>query len=180
MRLLSCPKSDDLFEYVSIPEEMGRARRMGMKIHAMSCDSCDSKISGLRQKWEQTFAPKVDVCSSLMNVYSRLQNDETLILKGWKIGGEARPRARATTSVPLLSSWAFRGTAAAAFATIFGIVIWSQLGADRTERNFSDASATLPYARFRTEDPNRVKVQYVQPELLHSVEFETTNATGNR
>jgi hypothetical protein len=40
------------------------------------------------------------------------------------------------------------------------------------------ANEHLPFAQIRVEDKdnNRVQVHYVQPELLQSVEFETTSA----
>ena len=178
MRLLSCPNSETLFEYVSIPEEMGKLNRATLRLHAFSCKCCAGKIKSLEQKWAMTFSPEPDISSSLMNVFARLQNDETLILKGWKLS-DARKRAASQPRPSLSSSWAVRGTMVAGFAAVFGVIAWSQLSLEKST-NFIDAASTLPYARIRTEDNNHIKVQYVQPELLHSVEFETNSDAGNR
>ena len=35
----------------------------------------------------------------------------------------------------------------------------------------------FPFAQMRIEDENSVKVQYVRPELLQSIEFETNSSS---
>ncbi len=141
----------------------------------MSCPRCREKVTSLKASWEAYFTPEPEIAPSLMRVYSKLQKDETLILKGWKL---SKPGARATLSERLFrEGWVFRGAVSAA-----GLATLVFIGVSR----FSSAPAPveavalatkpqLPFAQIRIQEKDAVRVHYVQPELLESVEFETTS-----
>ena len=182
MRLLKCPKPEALFEYVSIAHELSIREKAPTWLHLKTCTDCQEKSSAIARKWDSLLSPEPDITSSLLKVYSRLQRDETLILKGWKLG-ETRQQRRNETR--LLSDWAFRGTIAASLLGVIAFIGWSQLNSNRDGgKELINASAPLlspsqpvvPFAQIRIEDKNRIKVQYVQPQLLQTMEFETTNA----
>lgn len=175
MPLLKCPDSDSLFEYVTIPTEMRAWNRAGMRAHAFVCPPCQQKIKAIQEKWDAYFTPEPDVTASLIKVYSRLQRDETLVLKGWKLGGVQRPKSLRESVVA--QGWLFRGSVAASLAAVAFVLVSPQL---KSEKEAAMVSATpqaaqLPLARFRVEDKNSIKVHYVQPELLQSIEFETVS-----
>ena len=174
MPLLKCPTSDALLEYVSIPRELGFAKRMLIRLHTSSCQDCQKKTAFIRSKWSSYFSPEPDITSSLIRVYSRLQNDETLILKGWKLGEYQNERD--LRSWLLSSGWIFRGAIGAGLASLLLFLVISQFGtvSNNTPR-LAQLNQDVPYARIRFEDKNRVQVHYVQPELIKSVEFETTS-----
>ncbi len=176
MQLLSCPKNEALLEMVSIPRELSVARRLRNKIHLSTCGKCREQTQILERKWEAFFSPEPEVTSSLLRVYSRLQKDETLILKGWKLN-KSQPR-RNNPMVWLAQGWLFRGGVVAALLGVITLVLWGRYGnlanLDRG-KELNNASAAIPFAQIRMEDKNRIKVHYIQPELLQSIEFETTN-----
>jgi hypothetical protein len=107
-----------------------------------------------------------------MRVYSRLQKDETLILKGWKIG-EVPPR-KSVLKVLMKEGWAFRGAIGIGLAAAIVLVLHNQ---QMEKPPMAQAmSRHVPLAQIRVEGKNNVKVQYLRPELLQTVEFETTSA----
>jgi hypothetical protein len=172
MRLPKCPKNEALFELVSIPEELSFFKRGRLKWHLRTCVGCEQKAKTISETWSSFITPEPEVTTSLLKVYSRLQNDETLILKGWKLN-QARPRYRSGAALWLAQGWLFRGGVAAAIVTIVTLVFWTRNSVDEG-KDLVDASAALPFAQIRVEDKNRIQVHYVQPELLNSIEFETT------
>ena len=182
MRLLKCPKPEALFEFISIAHELSFREKAPRWIHIKTCQDCKDKSVAFARKWESMLSPEPDITSSILKVYSRLQRDETLILKGWKLGENRRDRRNDSAS---LSNWAFRGTIAASLLAVIGFVGWSQLNSRDGGKELLNASAPLitpghsasiPFAQIRIQDKNRIKVQYVQPQLLQTMEFETTNA----
>lgn len=170
MPLLSCPNSEQLFEFVSISQEMSWARRTSFRVHNAFCQDCHKKSADLQKTWQSYFTPEPDITSSLMRVYSRLQNDETLILKGWKLG--ELPRPRSASDFLLGGGWLFRGAVSVAAMVILVLLVSSQMGTERPEHL---AANTIPFAQIRYENENSVQVQYVKPELLQTIEFETTS-----
>jgi hypothetical protein len=173
--LLSCPNTESLFEAISIPDEMSRVKRAAVHLHTLRCAACRERVSSLRAQWDAYFKPEPDITSSLMKVYSSLQNDETLILKGWKL---SPARAERRTGISRAQKgWLFGGGFSLALAAIFVVI-----GVTGVKLGHPDAApvspwtqaAKAPLAQIRFEDENRVKVQYVQPELLQSIEFETS------
>lgn len=168
MRFRNCPNPDRFLEYVSIPRELTAWSRLNFKIHLASCSGCKETFQRVSKGWNEILVPEPEVTSSILKVYSRLQKDETLILKGWKLG-RVKPRA----AMAGWQTWAFRGAVMSSLTLIGVSVLWQKNHEERS-KSFSNVSATIPYARIRYEDKNRVKVQYVQPQLLNSMEFETS------
>ena len=114
--------------------------------------------------------------SSLLRVYSKLQNDETLVLKGWKLNDSAiRQKHQQRAALP---KWLFHGGVAVASLSIVLLAVSSRFSPTENGKELHNAmnnlNNSLPYAQIRIEDRNRVKVHYVQPELLQTIEFETT------
>lgn len=177
MPLLSCPKDERLFELVSIPDEVSFVDRLQLKAHLVGCTGCQQKATAIRKNWETCFIPEPDITGSLMKIYSRLQKDETLILKGWKLS----PTRPMSPSMRLIKEgWLFRGAVATAAAAAFFIVPWSQFSGQKApDVMVYNHSASMgqkpPLAQFRVENKNSIKVHYIEPELLQSIEFETTN-----
>lgn len=170
MRPLECPKPEHLLEFVSIPSEVSLVSKFHTHVHLRFCRSCSTQAQSIRTQWERVLVPEPDITSSLLRVYSRLQKDETLILKGWKIGEQRRTGLETHASV--ISGWAFRSGVFAALLAVVGFYIFKSLPLKQTVE-MASSTARLPFAQIRTEAPSRVQVRYVQPELLHSVEFET-------
>ncbi|MCB0418283.1 MAG: hypothetical protein KDD39_11575 [Bdellovibrionales bacterium] len=174
MRLLPCPKEEWLLQYVSIRKDVPVVRRLRIAAHLRSCKHCATKRTLIGEKLEAYFSPP-DITSSLLRVYSRLQQDETLILKGWKLG-EIAPSQRKQRSM-LANGWAFRGAVVAglgALAVIFVMADRQGLQESQAQRLAQEDSRNVPFAQIRFEDKNRVQVHYIKPELVRSVEFETT------
>lgn len=174
MRLLPCPKEELLLQYVSIRKDLPLLRRFRIGIHLRSCRPCATKSTLIGEKLEAYFSPP-DITSSLLRVYSRLQRDETLILKGWKLG-EIAPSQRKQGSM-LANGWVFRGAVVAslgALAVIFVMADRQGLQESRAQRLAKEDARDVPFAQIRFQDKNRVQVHYIKPELVRSVEFETT------
>ncbi len=109
--------------------------------------------------------------SSLMRVYSRLQKDETLILKGWKLN-EGRHK-KSLGGILVNGGWLFRGAVSMGLAAVVISVVMSQ------QSNGKQSNAVIqqgPLAQIRLENKNGVRVHYLQPEVLQTIEFETTRA----
>lgn len=177
MRLSKCPDTQALFELVSMPRELSLARRTFLNTHNRFCADCRQKASALTERWAAVFAPEIDVTSSLLRVYSRLQRDETLVIKGWKLS-ETRQASHAARAA---QDWMFRGAVAFGALAVAVWVVGPEVFSTNGQKALMNASAPIqarsarsaPFAQIRTEDKNSIKVHYVQPELLHSVEFET-------
>jgi hypothetical protein len=178
---MKCPNQEKLFEFVSIPAEMPKLERVRLQWHTKACAHCQEEMTGIRATWEGYFTPEPDITASLMSVYSRLQSDETLILKGWKL---SEFRAARASSVPS-TGWAWRAGMAIAASIVLVFVgitggILPGFGPSQDAMMtaaVAPANEKLPFAQIRVEDKdnNRVQVHYLQPELLQSVEFETTS-----
>lgn len=173
MPFLRCPDSETLFEFISIPKEISRLRWAILKLHASGCKPCQARIHSIRSAWQAYFTPEPDVTTSLMKVYSRLQNDQTLVLKGWKLG-EFRSQ-RDLGSWLFKGGWLFRGGVSFGIVAILVVVIFSQMQTEKSTEKVASNLTLMPVAQFRFEDGERTKVRYVKPELLQSVEFETTS-----
>ncbi len=166
-----CPKQEKLLEFFTIPQEISFFESSSIKIHLLSCQSCSQNLAHLKSNWEQYFSPEPDITSSLMRVYSRLQKDETLILKGWKLN---ETRTQRNLSGQLIhGGWLFRGAVSLALAAVVLSVVITQQN-DSKETN--PLAPTQPLAQIRQENKNGVKVHYLQPELLQTMEFETTRS----
>jgi hypothetical protein len=175
MRLLNCPKQEALLEFISVPGEMSLARRWLMKMHMVRCVECTDRMESLQTTWAAYFAPEPDITSSILRVYSSLQKDETLILKGWKLDG-ARP-ARGATYWLFQRGWLFRGGLSVGAFSLLAVALSPRFFPQRAEMQAErSAPRRAPFAQIRVEEKNAVKVRYVQPELLESMEFQTTSA----
>ncbi|NBT58773.1 hypothetical protein EBT16_08325, partial [bacterium] len=89
---LNCLEPEEFLELVSIPEELSFVSRISMKSHLAFCGHCKSAFQGTQRTWAEFLKPEPDITSSLLKVYSRLQSDETLILKGWKLDNQRRKK----------------------------------------------------------------------------------------
>lgn len=129
----------------------------------------------MKATWDAYFQPEPEIASSLLRVYSRLQKDETLILKGWKLR-EFRSH-RPSAARLFMRSWGFPTGIAVALG-LFAVVFSPAFQSQQPQEN--DRLATLntevPLSPIRVRDKNSVKVRYVQPQLLHSMEFETVSS----
>jgi hypothetical protein len=166
---MKCPKPENLFEFVSIPEAMSFTDRVFIRTHVFVCKACKEKSESLLQSWKKCLSPTPDVTTSLMRVYSRLQKDETLILKGWKLGDSASRRN--VSSILFKEGWLFRGAVGIGLAAAVSFVIYREQSPSAPRAKV----ARVPFAQIRVEQKNSVRVHYVQPELLQTVEFETTS-----
>ncbi|MBY0369800.1 hypothetical protein K2X33_03880 [bacterium] len=169
----NCPKPESLLEVLSIPTEMGRLNRWKVQAHTLACKPCQQKMANLRQTWNSYFQPEPEIATSLLRVYSRLQQDETLVLKGWKLGEFRSPRI--SPARLFMRSWGFPTGIAVALG--ISAVIFSPAFQAQEESLLAEAqpTRTLPRAAVRVREGNAVRVQYAQPKLLHSVEFETVS-----
>lgn len=176
MRYLRCPSVDSLREYVSISSEIPLRKRLALKSHALLCSSCQREMEKIRGIWKAYFTPEPDVTSSLIRVFSRLQKDETLILKGWKLNSNQQSEARRAF---LREGWLFRGAVSLGFGALAFILVSTGIQSNdeppMTEVVNRSASMGMPTAQFRVEEKNSIRVHYVKPELLESMEFETTS-----
>ena len=163
-----CPLPEQLLEFVSIADEISLARKLQVQFHLWRCDRCQTTLDSLQQQWKAALLPEMDTTRSLLSVYGRLQRDETLILKGWKLNTARRPTHKVSTHL-LREGWVFRGLiltglTIAVLSLVFRVGPVAQpLRQERT-----------PLAQIRIKEKDRVKVHYVEPELLQSMEFETT------
>lgn len=145
-----------------------------VKRHLRRCSDCSAAATEIRTQCDSYFAPQPEITSSLLRVYSRLQKDETLILKGWKL--DVRPQ-RTTRQSLLSGGWLFRGGLAMASLIIAGMVVMNSGSNEESEKVAARRSEPrIPMAQIRIEQPGRVNVHYVEPELLQTMEFETTSA----
>jgi hypothetical protein len=164
-----CLSQEKLLEFHTIPQEINFFQRGRIKHHLFSCVSCTEKLKTLEAHWQQYFSPEPDVTSSLMRVYSRLQKDETLILKGWKLN-ETRPH-KSLKGILFSDGWLFRGAISLALAAVVLSVVMTQ---QNNTKEINSSNSGQPLAQIRMENKNGVKVHYLQPELLQTIEFETT------
>lgn len=166
----NCPSQETLMGFLSMPAEMRRWERLKVRAHLVRCNPCQEKKARIQATFDSYFQPEPEVASSLLRVYSRLQRDETLILKGWKLNDF---RSQRPSAVKVMArSWGF--PAGIAVALGLSVVFFSPAFRQNVqEAPVEYASAGMPRMPIRVREKNSVKVRYVQPELLHSVEFET-------
>lgn len=167
--LLNCPNSDDFLELVSVPEELPLLQKRAMKSHLFFCSSCKEKFQSVQVAWQQFLKPNPEITSSLLKVYSRLQSDETLILKGWKLGSVKQKKS--LTGYLLNEGWLFRGGLVASLFIVAGILAFSSLM--KNSKPTALPTPLTPMAQIRFQDKNKVQIHFLQPELLHTIEFET-------
>jgi hypothetical protein len=168
---LSCPKPEEFLELVSVPEELSWGSRFSLRTHLGICAHCRSSFETTQIAWKSFLKPEPEITSSLLKVYSRLQNDETLILKGWKLGNQRRKKE--LKGFLFNEGWLFRGGVFLGLGIIVGIVTFSTLSQKPLEK---ENLYLGPLAQIRQQEKNKVKVHYLQPELLHTIEFETTRS----
>ncbi|MBI1860959.1 MAG: hypothetical protein HYR96_08580 [Deltaproteobacteria bacterium] len=163
---MACPKADKLFEWISIPSEVPRFSRVRLCLHLRFCKPCKTRCAQIEENWQNCLVPEPDVTASIMRVYASLKRDETLILKGWKLGENRRSGGNA---------WLFPSAVALG---ALALAVW--VSAPSTLLSFTKSPKAMkddsPLAQIRYEDKNRVQVHYVKPELLQSIEFETASA----
>jgi hypothetical protein len=149
--------------------------RMRVRVHLVHCRECASAVEDIERQWNSYFSQNQDITPSLIRVLGRLKQDETLILKGWKLD---RP-PRVSMTHPLLNGgWLFRGAVATGLAGMTFLFVSNSIRSNSVPPLVSTPqSAQLPLAQIRQTEKNGVRVHYVQPELLQSVEFETTSRT---
>ncbi|NBX92979.1 MAG: hypothetical protein EB078_03335 [Proteobacteria bacterium] len=172
---LRCPNPDDFLALVSVPEELSRWSLLKMKAHLGICSHCKQNFLTTQTAWQQYFKPEPDITSSILKVYSRLQSDETLVLKGWKL--DELKRSKEVHGFLLSEGWLFRGGVFLGLGALVGAIVFSTL----SQNPFASEPALPlkgPLAQIRLEEKNKVKVHYLHPELLHTIEFETSG--GNR
>lgn len=169
---LNCPKSEDFLELVSIPEELSLISKLGLRAHLSFCSSCKSCFESTQLAWTNFLKPEPEITSSLLKVYSQLQNDETLILKGWKLGNQKRTKE--LSGFLFNEGWLFRGGVFLSLGILVGVIAFSTLSQKPLEK---EALPLGPLAQIRQQEKNKVKVHYLQPELLHTIEFETTRSS---
>lgn len=183
MFLMKRPDSEELFEFVSIPQEIPFFKRMKLALFIRFDGETRKQVEKLQATWASYFKPEPDVMDSVMRVYSKLRSDETVILKGFKLC-DARPVVRQKREV---SVFQILGATSVA-ASVGALVLWTgqtssptmQLAeAGMSNVQFMSAPIQLkkqdsPMARIRFQDRNTISVHYMQPELLQSIEFETT------
>ncbi len=166
-----CPSQERLLSYETIPDETSKSLRLWISVHLLMCHGCRDTRKKIRETWDAYFSQPLDVTSSLIRVLGRLQKDETLILKGWKLGRSRRPVG---TEAWLRQGWVFRGGVVAGLAGIaFLLVSNSTKMEPEVALRPVPQSATIPLTEIREEAKHGVKVHYVQPQLLQSIEFET-------
>lgn len=174
MRLLKCLKQDALLEFHSIPQEMSAFKRTCVRTHLATCEDCRARFEKIQSMWQSYFKPEPDITSSLLSVYSRLQSDETLILKGWKLG-EAK-RKKTMSGLLFNEGWLFRGAISTGLFGLVGFVVVSQTKTNSLSQPVV-AQNKAPLAQIRVEDKNTLKVHYLEPQLLQTIEFETTRGS---
>jgi len=176
MRLLNCPKQEALLEYISIRNELSFWETLPIRIHSKTCSSCKKSIHDIEERLHRYFTPEPEITPSLISIYSKLKADETLILKGWKLGNIAPPR-RPIHAHAFAGGWLFRGGIIAGIAILVCLVTLGQFRETipTSRPQFISQQVNLPVAQIRIEGKNRVQIHYLRPQLLHSVEFETTN-----
>ena len=171
--MLKCPSQEKLLSYETIPDETSRILRFWITLHLNFCHPCSETRQRIRNTWNAYFSQDLDVTSSLIRVLGNLQKDETLILKGWKLGGSRR---RTLSDSLLRQGWLFRGAVSLGLAGITFIFVWSSVRSNsEMALRPQPQSGTIPLAEIREDDKIGIKVHYVQPQLLQSIEFETTS-----
>jgi hypothetical protein len=168
----NCPSNERLLESISMPGEVGRFSLLRMKLHTLRCAPCQQSVTRLKDTWKAYFQPQPEVASSLLKVYSRLQRDETLVLKGWKLDSFLSQRPSPTRV--FFRTWGFPAGIAVA-AGLFAVIASPVFQGDDTSNLAAFSEPQIPLSPIRVRDHNSVKVHYVQPELLHSMEFETVS-----
>jgi hypothetical protein len=181
------PNAEELFEYVSIPQELSVWKRARIALFIRFDPQCRQQVEKMQSTWASYFKPEPDVMDSVMRVYSKLRSDETLILKGWKLC-DARPVIKPKREFSVFQVLAASGVA----ASVGAVVLWTGPAGNSglAVANFEEPSGLQsvqrisnpiqlkrqdpPMARVRIQDRNTIQVHYMQPELLQSIEFETT------
>jgi len=168
MPLLKSPQPEKLLQYLSIPEELSLFDKLHVRLHLFVSPSCRKAVADTQHKLDSFFTPEPDITSSLIRVYSKLKTDETLVLSGWKLG-QLSNRRKSLKRFAFAEGWLFRGGVGA----VAGLALF--LAFSQNQKPSLDLKPRpLPLAQIRFEDQNKVQVHYVRPELLHTIEFETT------
>lgn len=179
MWLLKCPNQETLLSWMTISGELPARERVAAKCHIFFCQSCQTQTESIRKTWNHYFKPEPDITSSLLRVYSNLKDDETLIIKGWKLD-QRQNRKRSLSHLMFKEGWLYRGAISTGFAGLVLFFGYTSLRpntpaavgvpvANRTSNNEAQ------FMQIRVQEKDRVKVHYIQPELLQTVEFETTS-----
>lgn len=164
----TCLNSDSLFKYFSVRNEIKFFEKTKIFFHLRKCSQCEFKYKTIQNTWNEYFTPEPEIASSLVKIYAKLQRDETLILKGWKL--ENFTQNYKLNHWLFNRGWLYYGGVPTALAAVITFLAVSQ----NAKNQPLVAKQTPPYAQIRYEDNNKVNVIYVKPELLHRVEFQTT------
>ena len=168
---LKCPKEDNFLQVVSVPDEISAVSKFFFKAHLAICSSCRLNFEKTQATWMSFLKPEPEITSSILKVYSRLQNDETLILKGWKLGKSRKNQN--LNGFLFQEGWLFRGSVFLGVGVIVAALVFSNLSQKSIDKT-QIGIGPVPFAQIRQQEKNKVKVHYLQPELLHTIEFETT------
>lgn len=178
MPLHKCPKPEVLLELVTIPRELSLISQLCLRLHLIGCRECQAKTKAIRKSWEACINPEPDITSSLVRVYSRLKSDETLVLAGWKLGRTHR-QGNGLANALFGGGWLFRGGVALGIASVGFMLLLNPFRptpVPEARMTSQDTLREIPFMQFRVKDRNSVKVHYLQPELLQTIEFETASA----
>jgi hypothetical protein len=165
-----CLSSDALFKYFSVRNEVRLFDQVKTFFHLKKCTQCESKYKTIQNTWKEYFTPEPEIAPSLIKVYAKLQRDETLVLKGWKL--ENFSQSYKLNHWLFNRGWLYYGSVPTALAAVITFLAVSQNS--KNPPVVANNKQSLPYAQIRYEDSNKVNVIYVKPELLHRVEFQTT------
>lgn len=166
--LNKCLNSDLLLQYVSIPSELNWQTKFKTRWHLKKCSDCSAQFNKIQDTWNHYFTPEPDIAPSLIRVFAKLQRDETLILKGWKLSNiQSKPSLK---EVLVNRGWLYYGAIASSFVGVISFFTLNQASMTPVAQNEKKA----PVARIQFEEKNGVNVYYVKPELLHRVQFQTT------
>jgi len=164
--LFKCPSKDAWLEWVSTPQSISLLKKFYFRTKLTICSHCQETEASVKKLWMQFSEPEPDLTDSLIRVFHKLQKDETLVLKGWKLNEP--PLKKRAPVIPL--RWVGVATAA---TMLFVSAWWLQSQQPVHKPIASRAFTTFPKAQIRRQENNTVKVHYIQPELVETLEFET-------
>lgn len=170
--LKNCPSKEKILEFSCFSGALSFFEKLSIKMHLFHCQKCKEKNAEAFSHWQNVFHLKNDFqTESLLNVYSRLQKDETLILKGWKL---ENPTFRGSERFALSKTL----NVGLAVITLVVISTFTFLGTNifRTPNqvySLKEAPRNTLQAKVKIKDRNRVQTHYLEPQLIRMVEFET-------
>lgn len=168
----NCLKSDQLLQYFTIQSELGFVTKFKTKWHLKKCQGCAERFNKVQSTWNQYFNPEPEIAPSLIRVYAKLQRDETLILKGWKL--ENFKSTRSLSQKLFRQGWVYYGAVTSSLLGVMGFFMYNQMTVNRALTLSEKKSSPVAQIEFNQKD--KVNVYYVKPELLHHVQFQTNRS----